>query len=174
MTRTQIIRLALAGQGGEELEHCLTCLQWLTCRTPEYSHTGIRLFLLSQAMLMWIASCFAKPQLSAGRTVAVDLCVGCFYHTSRHHGPFTGCTVVYIFVATLGILLNALVRPMSMASLAAARQMWCAARTAQQLHVQQSQTTLMLITVAEQRFRAHLQRKHVERHRNRLVLKRPK
>ena len=106
--------------------------------------------------------------------MAVDLCVGCFYHTSRHHGPFTGCTVVYIFVATLGILLNALVRPMSMASLAAARQMWCAARTAQQLHVQQSQTTLMLITVAEQEFRAHLQRKHVERHRNRLVLKRPK
>ena len=162
MTRTQIIRLALEGQGGEELEHSLTCLQWLTCRTPEYSHTGIRLFLLSQAMLMWIASCFAKPQLSAGRTVAVDLCVGCFYHTSRRHGPFTGCTVVYIFVATLG------------ASLAAARQMWCAARTAQQLHVQQSQTTLMLITVAEQEFRAHLQRKHVERHRNRLVLKRPK
>ena len=70
--------LALEGQGGEELEHCLTCWQWLTCRTPEYSHTGITLFLLRQAMLMWIASCFAELQLSAGRTVALDLCVACF------------------------------------------------------------------------------------------------
>ena len=96
------------------------------------------------------------------------------YHTARHHGPLTGCTVVHICAATLGRLVNAFVHPIHMASLAAARQMWCAARTAQQLHVQQSQTTLMLITVAEQQFRAHLQRKHVERHRNRLVLKRPK
>ena len=71
-----------------------------------------------------IVLCRTTTVSRADRGIGLVCCL--LHHTSRHRGPFTGCTVVHIFVATLGILLNALVHPIPMVSLAAARQMWCA------------------------------------------------